>query len=151
MPEVKRKFNVEIVSQKSKNIEWVDHEIEENIDVEKVLATLGKSTMYVTSHEESLGLMQIESMVCGVPVLTNPIFSKEEIMKVDGTSVSKWHWHMNKDEEIDYEATAKEFYDSFEKTFDLNRKNIRENAVENYGKASFLKKSGFELLVSENI
>lgn len=150
LPEVKRKFNIEIASQKSEE-SWVDYKIDENIDIEKMLSTIAKSKVYLTSHEESLGLMQIESLVCGVPVLTNPMFSKEEIFKAGDNSVVKWNWHLNKDQEIDFEETAKEFYSSFEKALDFNRLDIRKNSVELYGKQSFLKKSGFELLLSENI
>lgn len=155
IPQIKDKYGLEIVSQKSHSrienrIEssWVDHWIEPEIDLENMLSVLGRAKAYVTAHEESLGLMQIEAMMCATPVITTPLWSKAEILKAGPECVFQWQWPTSKkpdgSEEIveDAQQTAQGFMDALSQALGADRAYVREVAVSIYGKQAFLNRSG---------
>lgn len=167
VPKIKERFGVEVMTQKScqwtpgkPKPEWVDHWITPGqvdhwidplIDLENMLAVIAKAKAFVTIHEESLGLMQLEALTCGVPVVTTPLWTKAEVMKAGPECVFSWQWpsqQVEGEEELveDPEKAADEVVEAVGKAFEAKREDVREVAVALYGKAAFLDRSGLKHL-----
>jgi glycosyltransferase involved in cell wall biosynthesis len=143
MPLIKERFGVSVLSQacsdeKSPSPEWVDEWVPRNSQLETMLAAIAGSRAFLTSHHECLGLMQFEAMVSGVPVVTNPKFSKQEVFAA-GESAQAWCWDDRPDEEPpDVSAAVGQMVEAFDRACALDRSSVRETAIGRFGKKAFL-------------
>jgi glycosyltransferase involved in cell wall biosynthesis len=166
IPIIKDKYGLKAISQASKDgsekgpvsprSEWVDEWIDPCSDLDDMLGLLGGSRAYITSHEESLGLMQFEAMMCGVPVVTNRVFSKNEVYEGgEGLSVFSWEWDKKKNgddnEEIvkNIDEASKKLIAAFERSqkAEVDRDVIRKQAIGRFGKKAFVSRTNLTNLV----
>lgn len=149
IPRIKEQTGLMVVSQKTE-APWVDKRVPERCDVEEMLGVLGGARVYLTTHEEALGLMQIEALMCGVPVVSNPNFSKNEVRKMDMDGVWWWNWDTFEPEDefdLDPEKTANYMCEAVMTALEkANREEIRAAAIGHYGKAAFVKRTGATLV-----
>jgi glycosyltransferase involved in cell wall biosynthesis len=166
IPIIKDKYGLKVISQASKNgseagpisprAEWVDEWIEPYSDINDMLGVLGGAKAYFTSHEETLGLIQFEAMMCGVPIITSPTFSKNEVYEGgEGLAIFSWDWEKKKDDDgnevvvKNVAKAAEEMIVAFENSLkETNREEIRKQAVARFGKKAFVEKSGLTSLLS---
>lgn len=156
MPILKSKHDFKVISQASKTgsdkepasprPEWVDEWIEPYSELNDVLGIIGGAKAFFTSHEETLGLMQFEALMCGVPVITSRTFSKNEVYEAgEGQGVFSWEWNKETNDEGD-EVVVKNVDDAVRKIIKAfedamengDREKIRKKAVERFGKKAFV-------------
>jgi hypothetical protein len=148
IPEVKKRFGVGIMSQKTE-APWVDEKVADLIDNGEMLSVVAGAKAFITTHEEALGLMQFEALVCGVPVVTNPIFSKSEVFEAGDDAVFHWSWPKRKDatdaDEIyaDPAQAAEQMVEAIGHALMANRAEIRQTAVSIYGKKVWFGRTPF--------
>lgn len=153
IPQIKKEFGVSIVSQKT-DAEWVDHLIEPNQELPFMLDALAKSKCFIVSHEEALGLMQFEAQVCGIPVVTNPSFSKKEVYETGEGCTFNWTWGKKEIEsenedgqkviehevDTDPEKAAEKMVQAVKFALRADRTHIRQCAIERYGKKAWFER-----------
>lgn len=160
IPKIKSKYGLTVVSQTRNNTnnknpvspraEWVDEWIEPYTSLNDVLGTISGAKVFFTSHEETLGLMQFEALMCGVPVVTCRTFSKNEVYEAgEGQGVFSWEWKSEKEELSgeerivkDVEAAAEKMTEAFEKAIEADRDAIRKKAIPRFGKRAFVERTG---------
>lgn len=92
--------------------------------------------------------------MCGVPIVTNPAFSKNEVYEC-GEAVFSWEWEKKKDEEDNEKVVknvskaAEQMIAAFDKAMaEANREEIRRSAVARFGKKAFVERTELKSLLS---
>ena len=135
------------------NTEWADQFVDDRVDIEHMLSVIAGARAFVTSHEEALGMMQLEALTCGVPVVTNANFSKLEITNKVTDGIFTWDWPKKADvenstseEPINYEECAESLVSAITNALDnSDRQAIRDQAIVAFGKEAFIERTGLLL------
>lgn len=158
VPRIKEKYNLKVMSQKT-DYPWVDELVPGDSDIQDMHNAISGAKVFLTSHQESLGLMQFEAAVAGVPVVTNSIFSQNELYQIgEGEGVFSWNWPIDKAVEEgtyaspvkDVEYGAKMMFEAFEKAIHGKRDAIRSKAIARYGKEAWINRTGLGQLAASH-
>lgn len=161
IPRVKERIPGLLVVSQRTQAPWVDQLVGEKLEVEEMLQTLAGARAFVTTHEEAMGWMQIEALMCGVPVITNAqpeddkhktsIFTKHEVMKAGDECIWTWSWPTTEPEQPsdprlpvdDPEQAADSMVEAICAAIErADRTSIRQRALSLYGREEFVRKCG---------